>query len=434
MAAKKKLVPRIMVWVFAASALVYIGVQVISVFNRNMKCEQVIEDTIYDFVRTEGIVFREEQLVPSTATGIVVYNYSDGAEVAKGTSLAQVYQSEEQAQQQSEIESLREEISSLERVAEGGAVGVTGVSSITDQINEAMGMMVDTAHSGIIPTIQTQKNDLTVLMTKKKIALRQEDTVSGRLTELRQELAYLEEASQAQQGASIKSPCAGYFYRKIDGAETVCTTEALETLTYDRFTQLMETQVASEEESAQISKNYLGKVVQDHRWYFAADLTAKESEKFVLGEYVKLDFGLAGGQTIQAKVMDLIPDTLHENYVLVLECKDVTDQLLGLRHQQVEIIFNNYSGLRVSSQALRYEQNVPGVYVLDRTTIRFKPVDIIKESGSFLLCEPDPSTDSDHTLRVLDSVIVQSGGVQLKDGAHLREEKIEGVESDNATS
>ena len=107
-------------------------------------------------------------------------------------------------------------------------------------------------------------------------------------------------------------------------------------------------------------------------------------------------------------------------------------ELAALRQQSVDIIFTTYSGLRVSSDALRYEQNVPGVYVLDKTTIRFKPVEIIKDNGNFLLCEPRTGTDDSHTLSRLDLVIIESGGIELKDGALLDEDTVKGVESSNA--
>ena len=122
-----------------------------------------------------------------------------------------------------------------------------------------------------------------------------------------------------------------------------------------------------------------------------------------------------------------ISDALHNK-----NATEALAEVAQLRQQSVDIIFTTYSGLRVSSQALRYEQNVPGVYVLDKTTIRFKPVEIIKDNGNFLLCEPRTGTDDAHTLSRLDLVILESGGTELKDGALLDEDTVKGVESSNA--
>ena len=181
-------------------------------------------------------------------------------------------------------------------------------------------------------------------------------------------------------------------------------------------------------------KEYIeaGKIVTTHVWYLGVDLDNTQAQKFELGDSVRLDFKFANGQTVTGEVVQIIPDNERSNTVVIFECKDVSDRMLKLRQQSVDIIFTTYSGLRVSSDALRYEQNVPGVYVLDKTTIRFKPVEIIKDNGNFLLCEPRTGTDDSHTLSRLDLVIIESGGIELKDGALLDEDTVKGVESSNA--
>ena len=166
----------------------------------------------------------------------------------------------------------------------------------------------------------------------------------------------------------------------------------------------------------------------------AVDLDQEEVQKFELDAKVKLDFHFANGQTSSATVVNIIPDEQHKNAVVVFECKDINEQLLGVRKQSVDITFTTYSGLRISASALYHEQNIPGVYVLDKTTIRFKPVEILKDQGSFILCEPKQGTDEEHTLNRLDLVIVESGGVSMRDGTTLDEDMVKGVESSNAGS
>ena len=90
--------------------------------------------------------------------------------------------------------------------------------------------------------------------------------------------------------------------------------------------------------------------------------------------------------------------------------------------------------MRISSKALYHEQNIPGVYVLDKTTIRFKPIEIIKDNGNYILCEPRAGRDDQHTLNRLDMVITESGGIEMKDGVLLDEDTVKGVESSNASS
>lgn len=44
--------------------LVYIGSQLWGFANIKLRTEQVLDDTIYDFVRAEATVFRSEEIIP----------------------------------------------------------------------------------------------------------------------------------------------------------------------------------------------------------------------------------------------------------------------------------------------------------------------------------------------------------------------------------
>ena len=275
--------------------------------------------------------------------------------------------------------------------------------------------------------IAEQKEEFVSLLNRKKIALGEEDTFAERITQLNSEIAYLQKAKQKEKGVSIEAPAAGYFCKEVDGYESILTSEALDDIDYAGYQQLVSQQ-------PQATGNTVGKIVKTHVWYLGVDLENAQAQKFEIDDNVKIDFKFANGQTVSATVVDIIPDDERKNSVIVFECKDITDQLLNTRKQSVDIIFTTYSGLRVSSKALYHEQNIPGVYVLDKTTIRFKPIEIIKDNGNYILCEPRSGTDDQHTLNRLDMVITESGGIEMKDGVLLDEDTVKGVETSNASS
>ena len=384
------------------------------------------EDTIYDFVRAQGTVFRSEQLIePVSASGVMVYNCADGDEVAMSEEVAAVYSDSTVSTVNNQLEQLQHELDSLTKAQTAKATRYTAVSNLSSEINDQAGKIVDFVQDGVVEGISDQKDELVSLLNRKKIALGQEESFEGRITELNAQISYLEQVKDQQRGVSVESPAAGYFCKEVDGYEEVFTAEALEDITYEGYQQLVSSQ-------PQTVSDAVGKIVTTHVWYLGVDLDNTQAQKFELGDSVRLDFKFANGQTVTGEVVQIIPDNERSNTVVIFECKDVSDRMLKLRQQSVDIIFTTYSGLRVSSQALRYEQNVPGVYVLDKTTIRFKPVEIIKDNGNFLLCEPRTGTDDAHTLSRLDLVILESGGTELKDGALLDEDTVKGVESSNA--
>lgn len=417
---------RLIALIFTAMILLYLFAQLWGFANLKLRTEEVEEDTLYDFVRAQGTVFRSEQLIePSTASGIMVYNCSDGDEVAKDEEVAAVYSDSTVSTVNNQLEQLQRELDSLTEAQTAKATRYTAVSNLSSEINDQAGNIVDFVQDGVVEGISEQKEELISLLNRKKIALGQEESFDGRISELTAQITYLEQVRDQQRGVSINSPSAGYFCKEVDGYESVLTADALQDINYEKYQQLIA-------QSPVQTGNAVGKIVTTHVWYLGVDLPNAQAQKFEVGDSVKLDFKFANGQTVSAKVTQILPDSQRTNTVVIFECKDVSDRLLKIRSQSVDIIFTTYSGLRVSSVALRYEQNVPGVYVLDRTTIRFKPVEIIKDNGNYLLCEPRTGTDEQHTLNRLDLVIVESGGVELRDGELLDESTFKGVETSNA--
>lgn len=412
---------------FGVFLLVYLASQLWNFASIQLRTEQVIDDTIYDFVRADGLVFRSEEVIPSGGSGVTVYNCSDGEEVAKGQEVAAVYRDKTVSMVNNQIEQLSAELASLQKAQTVKATRYSAVTNLSAQINEQAGKIVDITAGGVVEGIEENREQLVSLLNRKRIALGEEDTFSQRIAELKSEIAYLEKAKKKEKGSSIPAPAAGYFCKEVDGYESVLSTKALEDISYEGYQQLKQAQ-------PQPTGSTSGKIVTTHVWYVGVDLENAQTQKFETGDSVRLDFKFANGQTVAAKVVRIIPDGQRQNSVIIFECKDVSDRLLKVRSQSVDIIFSTYSGLRVSSRALYHEQNVPGVYVLDKTTVRFKPVEIIKDNGNFLLCEPREGTDEAHTLSRLDLVILESGGIELRDGRSLDEETVKGVESNHAGS
>ncbi len=412
---------------FALFLLVYLGSQLWGFANIKLRTEQVMSDTIYDFVRAEGLVFRDEEVVSQSTNGVMVYNYADGEEVAKNQAIASVYRDKTVSMVNNQIDQLRQELNSLNKAQTVKATRYSAVTNLSGEINDQAGKIVDFTADGVVEGISEQKEELVSLLNRKKIALGEEDTFSERIAQLKKEIDYLEKAKKKERGVSIKAPAAGYFCQEVDGYENVLTFDALKELSYDSYQQLKDTQPRTE-------NNTVGKIVKTHIWYVGVDLENAQAQKFELGDNVRLDFKFANGQTVAAEVSKIIPDNERKHSVVLFKCKDVTDRLLKVRNQSVDIIFTIYSGLRINSKALYHEQNIPGVYVLDKTTIRFKPVEIIKDNGNYILCEPRDGTDQVHTLNRLDMLILESGGIELKDGRMLDEDTVRGVESNDAGS
>ena len=59
--------------------------------------------------------------------------------------------------------------------------------------------------------------------------------------------------------------------------------------------------------------------------------------------------------------------------------------LSSARRQPVEIVTKTYSGYRVSKDAIRYVDNVVGVYVLKGKIVTFSAVDIVYSADEYVI-------------------------------------------------
>ena len=146
------------------------------------------------------------------------------------------------------------------------------------------------------------------------------------------------------------------------------------------------------------------------RWFPAEDL-----DKF----WKKADGGAGFWHhrlsQIPATVTEIRTDDSSENGIVFFKCNFASGQLLRLRSHTVRSILK-YAGLRISKKALRYQDGVEGVYILDREEVVFKTVKVEYEDVDFVICEWDRSnTDA---IQLFDNVFIE--GTDLYEGKQIK--------------
>lgn len=167
------------------------------------------------------------------------------------------------------------------------------------------------------------------------------------------------------------------------------------------------------QEKVVFDNSTLGKIVTDHHWYYAAVLPKSDSEKFIVGDTVYLNFNMYNITQIPFTVEEVrTDDSDPDNCMVLMSTSHMVPELLMVRNPSVQIDFTSYTGLRIPAKAKRYEGQQVGVYVLDGDVVRFKTINIIYENSEFILC--GANSDLERPLEIYDQVIVE--GTDLSDG------------------
>ena len=144
---------RIIMAVCGVLLLLYLGGQLWGFANIKLRTEQVEEDTLYDFVRTEGLVFRSEEVISKATSGVMVYNCADGEEVAMDQEVAAVYKDSTVSMVNNQLDQLRQELASLNKAQTVKATRYSAVANLSNQINDQAGKIVDFAQDGMVEGI-----------------------------------------------------------------------------------------------------------------------------------------------------------------------------------------------------------------------------------------------------------------------------------------
>ena len=184
----------------------------------------------------------------------------------------------------------------------------------------------------------------------RAMVLKREYTYSGaggeemlqQIEALSQQISALR--ATAQSGSSrVTTARSGTFSALADGYEGVLTPAALEEMTSADLRALR---------PAEVPAGAVGKMIYGSTWYYAAAMDADAAEELTVGDRVTLRFMSGLDREITMSV-ERISDKTGGERLVVLSCDEYLSITTLLRHQNAQVIFHSYTGIRVPKGAVR---------------------------------------------------------------------------------
>lgn len=362
--------------------------------------------TSYDGIKTTGTIIRDERVIYSDSQGVRYFIVGDGEKVSKGGVIANVYNSQEDAQIHSDMNALSKRIAAIEEVQAYNNTAAIDLDLLNTKINDAFLDVMNSCQDGIFDDTSDSSDELLKLLNRRSIAVGEEKDYSGVISELSASYASLSATAPAAV-SSIRSDVSGYFVSTADGYETQLTAQSVDTLTPETLENM---------QPVDSGNGVVGKIVSDYTWYIACTMSLKESAAFKVGETVKLKTTLKSASELSVTVKSV---NLGEgdDVVMVFACQNMNGDLASIRTIPITVITGEYSGLRVSNRAVRVVDGKTGVYIISGMQARFVNIDIIHSTSGYTLCEMKQNETSD-SLRLYDEVIEK--GRNLYDGKIIR--------------
>lgn len=369
----------VILWILLAAIAAYFGYNVVSSLYAPLMTATVTPYEAGAGYYASGFVVREEELLYSQY-GTTVLNCAEGAHVAANDTVAAGYRSEDAKTRQTRIDELSGQIEQLQ-------YAWSAVSSVYDQAALDADIAGDLAQLSRYLALRDMNSVSDLSPELKGLILRRtgSDSDSGslqaRISTLQAELETLE-AQSAGDTSAILAGKAGTFSAAVDGYESVLTPERLMEMTVAEFES-----VQPDETDA----NAIGRLVTSATWYYACVVPASELSGVEEGDRATLTFARDYYQPVTMRVARLGGNEAGSR-LLVLSSDRALQNVTLLRQQSAEIVFTSYSGLRVPKSAVRVENGQTGVYILEGTLAKWKPITILHDTGESYVVTLDTSS------------------------------------------
>lgn len=383
--------------------IAYFIYQVVQMNSAPYKTEIALNRDMQSVIKTEAFIVRDETYITTENTGGTVVSIAeDGKRVSSGDDVAVVFPSSESAASYVRINELEKEIDYYSQLKNRVGIGTNAPSSYSKLIDDACISFISASRESIGSNFDDTLTDLRDAITARQLAVGEALSVDAKLAELQAELISINSGNVNYK--TIASPNSGYYIGSVDGYEKTVDYNSVTSLTCEDIASLIKS------EKQDTPSNVMGKLVDEFDWYFVCNIPYNESGKIEAGKSVKVNVPNTAVGTINCTVMHK-GNKEGEQVAVVLKCNLMNRDVANLRIHDIEIIFDDYMGIRINNNAIRELNGEKGVYVQRGNIIQFKKINIIysTEDYSVVECVADSSY-----IQQYDSVIIQ--GVDLYDG------------------
>ncbi len=398
---------------------VFLIYQCFQAFYKPVETIMAVQTSVYDSVNTKGVVIRDEDVILSNAAGTTVSAVSDGERVAKNSVIANVFSSEEQADNYLSLAKLNDRIDYYENLLISGSSNARELSLVDSEISASVYDYVEGVQGGWIENMSDKSEKLTQNITNRQILTGENVDAKSALADLYGKRQSLKNSISGY--SSIKADAAGYYVGFSDGLEDIVDPQSISGLSVSNVQSMLQADMSKQNAQA------VGKIISGFKWYVACIADNSKISALSESDTVSAVIENTALGELKMRVESINPDAASSGKsVVILSCDDINDEVCKLRKVEVEIRFNSYEGIKVPNSAIRstsIEKDSDGnecivkcIYTLSAQEIKKKKVEVIYEGRDYVIASAK-STKSGY-VRLYDNIVVK--GRDLYDGKIIK--------------
>lgn len=388
---------KLLVFFLSLFLLITISSQIYFAFQPKAETQSAILYSSVEKIPFKGIAVRNETVIDYSGGGVVNYPYPDGSRIAKNSVVANIYASETDILNKQKISQLTNEVTLLEKAQNNGTTLYAQPDFLAGLIQQKYQEITASVQENNLVNVSEQRSELLKLMNIMQIVIKKETDYNDRIATLKEQISSLS-ATTSEPIASVSITDPGYFVSYTDGYESQLSLDTIDTLSAEQVKAF----IANYKESNTASPTAIGKMIDDYRWEIITVLD-NSKKNLTAGVSVQIQFPTMT-EPVDAKVEKLADTENPKESVVILSCDKLTYQLVQHRIETAEILLNNFEGIRVPREAIRFYNNEKGVYVKLGEQILFRKIDVIYEGKDYVLTKRESKSGY---LAVYDDIVTE---------------------------
>lgn len=388
-----KMTNLIAVLLFAAFVLYAAAYAIHAIRDTTVTADAVATDVTLGGL-ANGIVIRKETVLTSGEKYIDI-TAKNGSKVAAGASLATAMRSEAGLARAAHMHELELEIARMSAALKE----LDSASDLTTR-DEALRSAVDNITASVARHDLEQIDSISLNLRSLLFSASASGASEAELSALVSELNSMKNSTSSE-ASVLTAENSGIFSTLVDGYESLSEND-LENLTPSSLEKMIDA-------PKKIPVGAYGKLVQSYQWFFAAVMDKDDAAKLTVGRFATLNFGRYYGSNVSARVMS-ISEPENEQVAVVFCCSTALSDTLAMRCVSANVVYEEYSGIRVPTQALQIDSdlNVQYVWVVTAMQLERKTVDVLYSDEDFAVIARGLSADS---LREGNTVVVSGNNL-----------------------
>ena len=182
---------KVMTVLLSLFVVVMVAYQVYYHFNEKRDTVEAELYTYNDNVTGRGVFVRDETVITYSGGGVLEYKYADASKVSKGSTVANVYESEKDILNVGRIAQLEDRIAELTRAEQPGTTDYIQPESLKSNIDAKYKLLISASIDNDFETVKKYENEISQIMSIYNLVTNATDSYEGAVSSLKSELKKL---------------------------------------------------------------------------------------------------------------------------------------------------------------------------------------------------------------------------------------------------